>query len=74
MEHRPEHADVVSPVLEPYLPAGHGVQAAVVAPPVENDPRGQLPEQADVVDPPRPYVPAGHAAVHVELVSPAEEP
>ena len=54
MEHRPEHADVVSPVVEPYLPAGHGVQAAVVAAPVEYDPSGQLPEQADVVDPPRP--------------------
>ena len=47
---------------------------AVVAAPVEYDPSGQLPEQADVVDPPRPYVPAGHAEVHVELVRPEVEP
>ena len=31
----PVHATVVSPVVDPYLPPGQGVHAAVDAPPVE---------------------------------------
>ena len=39
------HADEVRPGVEPYTPAGHGVQAASVAPPMEYEPAAHSPEQ-----------------------------
>ena len=40
--HSPVQAAVVRLNVEPYLPAGHGVKAAVSAPPVEYEPGGAL--------------------------------
>ena len=68
------HVEATRPVVLPYVPAGQGVQAAEVAPPVEYEPTGQGPVQLALVDPPVPYTPAGHCAVQVDTVSPATEP
>ena len=45
----PEHAAVVSPVVEPNVPAGHDVQT--VAPAAEYVPRPHVPEQVDTFSP-----------------------
>ena len=45
----PEHADVVSPVVEPNVPGGHDVQT--VAPAREYVPRPQVPEHVDTLSP-----------------------
>jgi hypothetical protein len=42
---------VVRPNVEPYLPAGHGVHAAVSAPPVEYEPGEHWPLHVDAVEP-----------------------
>jgi len=64
----------VSSAVDPYRPAGQGVHAGVVAPPVEYDPGGQGPVHAADDAPPVEYTPAGHAAVQVGEVSPVAEP
>jgi len=48
VEHVPVQAGDVRPEVAPQVPAGHSVQAAEVAPPVENDPGLHVPEQAAV--------------------------
>ena len=47
----PVHADVVNPVVAPYVPGGQQVHAGDVAPPVEYVPTEQSPVQAVVVRP-----------------------
>jgi len=45
----PEHAAVVSPVVEPNVPGGHDVQS--IAPAAEYVPRPHVPEQVDTLSP-----------------------
>ena len=53
------HVATVRPVVEPYLPASHGVQ--LVAPAGEYVPAEQSPLDEEVVRPGvEPYLPAGH--------------
>ena len=47
--HLPLHADIIRPVVAPYVPTGQFVQADAEA--NENFPTEQLPEQTDVIDP-----------------------
>ena len=64
---------MASPLVAPYVPAGQGVHAASVAPPVEYVPGAQLPEQAADVSPALlPYLPPGHGVQAAVAAPPAE--
>ena len=67
--HSPEHADVLRPVVLPYVPAGHCVVQVGAAVTLLNKPRPQG-EQASA--PAAAYCPAGHIALAgVDVVDPA---
>jgi hypothetical protein len=60
-------------VAEPYVPPGQGVHAADVAPPVEQEPTGQGPEQVASTWPVTlPKVPAGRACRQPSVAPPVE--
>ncbi len=64
---------LVSPVVPPYVPAGHWVHELVAAPPVLKDPVGQLPVHEALVRPGvEPYVPAGHCVQTDDVAPPIE--